>query len=74
MNLLLAPKNVDLKVQKIRDNKLDKKQITHLQNLGFVEGANLRVISDVQGSVIVTIKGVRVGLGKDLAECIRVIV
>lgn len=72
MNLLLAPKDVDLKVLKIRDRKLDKTQITHLQNLGFVEGANLRVVSDVQGSVIVIVKGVRVGLGKDLAECIRV--
>lgn len=73
MNLLLAPKNVDLKVQKVRDNKLDKKQMVHLQNLGFVEGADLRVLSDVQGSVIVTIKGVRVGLGRDLAESIRVV-
>ncbi|CAC9925203.1 FeoA domain protein [Aedoeadaptatus coxii] len=72
MNLLLAPKDVDLKVQRIRDQKLDKNQIAHLQNLGFVEGANLRVVSDVQGSVIVIVKGVRVGLGKDLAECIRV--
>ena len=72
MNLLLAPKDVDLKVQRIRDQKLDKNQIAQLQNLGFVEGANLRVVSDVQGSVIVIVKGVRVGLGKDLAECIRV--
>lgn len=74
MNLIVAPKNVDLKVLRVRDQKLDKSQITHLQNMGFVEGANCRVVSDVQGSVIVVIKGVRVGLGKDLAECIRVTV
>lgn len=74
MNLIVAPKNVDLKVLKVRDQKLDKSQVTHLQNMGFVEGAICRVVSDVQGSVIVIIKGVRVGLGKDLAECIRVIV
>ena len=74
MNLIVAPKNVDLKVLRVRDQKLDKSQITHWQNLGFVEGANCRVVSEVQGSLIVIIKGVRVGLGKDLAECIRITV
>ena len=72
MNLIVAPKNVDLKVIRVRDQKLDKSQITNLKNMGFVEVANCRVVSYVQGSVIVVIKGVRVGLGKDLAECIRV--
>ena len=74
MNLIVAPKNVDLKVLRVRDQKLDKSQITHLQNLGFVEGANCRVVSDVQGSLIVIIKGVRVCLGKDFVEFIRITV
>lgn len=72
MNLLLAPKDVDLKVLKIRTKRLDKQQMNHLQNLGFVEGADVRVISDVDGSVIVRVKGARIGLGRELAECIRV--
>lgn len=72
MNLLVAPKNVPLKVKKIKSNVISKSQLSHLNNLGFVEGADCVVITDVNGSIITNIKGTRIGLGEDLARQIRV--
>ena len=43
-----------------------------LENLGFVTGANVTVISAVGGSLIVNIKDSRVAIGKDMAS--RIIV
>lgn len=72
MNLLIAPKNVQLRVRKIKSNDISKSQLSHLNNLGFVEGATCVVITDAKGSVITNIKGCRIGLGEDLAKRIRV--
>ena len=44
----------------------------HLENMGFVSGANVTVISEAQGNVIVNIKNVRVAIGKDMANKIMV--
>ncbi len=34
---------------------------THLENLGFVEGETVRVVSDIGGNLIVQVKDARVG-------------
>lgn len=43
-----------------------------LENLGFVAGAAVTVISEVGGNIIVNIKDSRVAIGKDMANKIMV--
>ena len=40
----------------------------HLENLGFVPGAKVRVVSETGGNVIVEIKGAHVGLDRSAAS------
>ncbi len=40
---------------------------THLENLGFVEGETVRVVSDIAGNLIVQVKDARVALSRELA-------
>ncbi|RKI38032.1 ferrous iron transport protein A [bacterium D16-51] len=39
-----------------------------LENLGFVEGGTVTVISELNGNMIVNIKDSRVAIGKDMAN------
>ena len=43
-----------------------------LENLGFVVGGLVTVISDINGSLIVNVKDSRVAIGKDMANKILV--
>ena len=43
-----------------------------LENIGFVVGAAVTVISQVEGNIIVNIKDSRVAIGKDMANKIMV--
>ena len=43
-----------------------------LQNLGFVEGAKVRVVSSLQGNLIVSVKDVRVAISQQMASRIYV--
>ena len=45
----------------------------HLESLGFVDGAELVVVSSGGGTVIVTIKGSRLGLNEQTARHVYVI-
>lgn len=50
-----------------------KDQTRHfLQNLGFVEGQAVSVVSALQGNVIVTLKDTRVALSQSMASRIMV--
>lgn len=40
----------------------------HLENMGFVEGARVTVVSEVRGDLIVEIKGTQVALNKQVAS------
>lgn len=40
----------------------------HLAELGFVEGAEVKVVSRVNGDVIVSVKGATFGIGRDMAK------
>ena len=43
-----------------------------LENLGFVAGCVVTVISEIGGNMIVTVKDSRVAIGKDMANKIMV--
>ena len=43
-----------------------------LENLGFVTGANVTVISAIGGNLVVNIKDSRIAIGKDMASRIMV--
>ena len=44
----------------------------HLENLGFVAGGTVTVVSEVNGNMIVNVKESRVAIGKDMANKIMV--
>lgn len=44
----------------------------HLENLGFVPGGEITVISSVNGNVIVNVKGARVAISLEMAKKIMV--
>ncbi len=69
MPLALA-KTGDLQtIQKINGNDEIK---AFLESLGFVVGANITVVSEIHGNMIVNIKGSRVAISKAMANRILV--
>ena len=44
----------------------------HLENLGFVPGGSVTVISAIGGNVIVNVKGSRIAISKEMAQKIMV--
>lgn len=43
-----------------------------LENLGFVTGGEVTVVSEINGNLIVNVKNSRVAIGKDMANRIMV--
>ena len=43
-----------------------------LEKLGFVTGAEVSVVSSIDGNLIINVKNSRVAIGKDMANKIRV--
>ena len=56
-------------IKKVGGNPEVKK---HLENLGFVVGGNVKVISELGGNVIVNVKEARVAVSKEMAQKIMV--
>ena len=54
--------------------KVGRKEETRkfLENLGFVQGATVTVVSEISGNMIVNVKDSRVAIGKDMANRIMV--
>lgn len=69
MPLTFAKEGEPASIKKV-GGKEDVRQF--LENLGFVTGANVTVISAVGGNLIVNIKDSRVAIGKDMASRIMV--
>lgn len=67
--LTYADKN-ELNVIKKVGGKAETKK--HLEDMGFVTGAVISVISDVNGSLIVNVKNTKVALDKELASKIMI--
>ena len=69
MPLILADVGEDNIIKKIGGKPEVKK---HLENLGFVVGGSVKVISELGGNVIVNVKEARVAISKEMAQKIMV--
>ena len=69
MPLNLADINTDYTIQKICGNE-DHRH--HLETLGFIEGATVRIVSVLFGSYIVRIKESKIGINQAFAKMIIV--
>ncbi len=58
-----------MRVESVRGNA---EMHRHLESLGFVDGAELKVVSQSDGTVIVSIKGSRFGLNERTARHVYV--
>lgn len=65
----LAAKGEPLTVLSIRGRDDSRR---FLEDLGFVEGSEIQVVSEMNGSLIVDVKGSRIALGRDMAMRIMV--
>ena len=68
--LSFAKAGSTMRVESVRGNA---EMHRHLESLGFVDGAELDVVSSGGGTVIVTIKGSRLGLNEQTARHVYVI-
>ena len=67
---LIMAKPGEVNIIKNVGGKEETKQF--LNNLGFVVGAEIIVISELNGNLIVNIKGARVAISKDMAAKITI--
>lgn len=44
----------------------------HLEDLGFVSGADVQIVSTIGGNLIVNVKGARIAISKEMAMKIMV--
>ena len=65
MPLTLASSGEDVIVKKIGGKPEVKK---HLENLGFVVGSEINVITEQNGNIIVKVKEARVAISKEMAN------
>ena len=69
MPLSMAPEGKESVIRKIGGKE---ETSLFLERLGFVVGAIVTVVSEIQGNLIVNVKDSRVAIGKDMASKILV--
>ena len=69
MTLSMAPEGKESVIRKIGGKEETR---LFLERLGFVVGAIVTVVSEIQGNLIVNVKDSRVAIGKDMASKILV--
>ena len=69
MPLILASEGDENIIKKIGGSPEVKK---HLENLGFVVGGNVKVVTTVNGNPIVNVKEARVAISKEMAQRIMI--
>ncbi len=69
MPLTLAALGQDYIIKRIGGNPDVR---AHLQNLGFVSGATVTVVSSMGGNLIVNIKNTRIAISKEMAGKIMI--
>ena len=69
MPLTLAEEGVENIIKRIGGSPEVKK---HLENLGFVAGGTVTVITTMAGNVIVNVKEARVAISKEMAQKIMI--
>ncbi|MCR5422566.1 MAG: ferrous iron transport protein A [Bacilli bacterium] len=72
MPVVVAPKNVLLKVMKILIK--DEKTKRHLENLGILVNSEFTILSESNGDIILRIKDTRLAINRDTALKILVAV
>ena len=65
MPLLMARRGETNKISAVRGKDEIKR---FLANLGFVEGSDVTVISEIDGNLIVNVKDARIALSKQMAD------
>ena len=65
MPLSMAPEGKESVIRKIGGKEETR---LFLERLGFVVGAIVTVVSEIQGNLIVNVKDSRVAIGKDIAS------
>lgn len=69
MPLTLANVGEDNIIKKVGGSAEVKK---HLENLGFVAGGNVKVVTSMAGNIIVNVKEARVAVSREMAQKIMV--
>lgn len=69
MPLTLAPEGEEQVIVKV-GGKAEVRQ--HLENMGFVEGQPVTVVSEIGGNLIVSLMDMRVAISKEMAQKIMV--
>lgn len=69
MPLTLAVQGEEVIIKRIGGNAEVR---AHLQNLGFVPGAAVTVVSSMSGNLIVNVKNARIAVSKEMAQKIFV--
>lgn len=69
MPLTLANIGEDNIIKKVGGSAEVKK---HLENLGFVAGGNVRVVTSMAGNIIVNVKEARVAISREMAQKISI--
>ncbi len=69
MPLTMAKVGEAVTVQKITGNEETRR---YLENLGFVSGTQIEVVSSIGGNVIVNVKDSRIAVNEDMARHIYV--
>ena len=69
MPLILASEGDENIIRKTGGSPEVKK---HLENLGFVVGGNVKVVTTVNGNLIVNVKEARVAISKEMAQRIMI--
>ena len=69
MPLTLAPQGEELMIRKVGGSPELKK---HLEDMGFVTGGSVTVVSSLGGNLIVNVKETRVAVSREMAGRIMV--
>lgn len=69
MPLTMSTKGEEVEIKKISGRDEMRR---HLEELGFVAGGFVTVVSEAAGNMIVNVKGARIAVGKELANHIFV--
>ncbi len=69
MPLTMAAIGEPITIKKVLGKETSRK---FLENLGFVNGEEITVVSDMGGNMIINVKDTRVAIGKDMANKIMV--
>ena len=70
MPITLAETDKELTITRIGGSQEIKQ---HLADLGFVVGGTVKVVSSINGNLIVSVKGVRIALSTEMAQKIMVV-